>query len=46
MGRQNGKVCRNTFQLTNETSVPVFYRGNKIWARIWVRMNSIISAQE
>jgi len=27
------------FSLRNETSVPVFYRSNKIWVRVWVRMN-------
>jgi len=26
-------------QLRNETSVPVFYRDNKIWVQVWVRMN-------
>jgi len=26
-------------QLRNKTSVPVFYCGNKIWVRVWVRMN-------
>ena len=25
--------------LRNETSIPVFYGGNKIWVRIRVRMN-------
>ena len=26
------------FCLRNKTSVPMFYRGNKIWVRVWVRM--------
>jgi len=25
--------------LRNKTSVPVFYRSNKIWVRVWMRMN-------
>ena len=28
----------------NTTFVPVFYRGNKIWVRVRVRMNQIASA--
>jgi len=26
-------------ELRNKTSVPVFYRGNKIWVQVWVHMS-------
>ena len=29
----------NSVDLRNKTSVSVFYRGNKIWVRVRVRMN-------
>ena len=32
------------FDSRNKTSVPVFYRGNKIWVRIRMRKNEIMSA--
>ena len=37
------RIMQHLFQvrsyLRNKTSVPVFYRGNKIWVRVWVVMN-------
>ena len=40
IGKSN-VVLKNTFTLylRNTTYVPVFYRGNKIWVRVRVRMN-------
>jgi len=32
------------FYLRNKTSVPVFYRSNKIWVRVWVPMYKITRA--
>ena len=29
------------YQLRNKTSVSVFYRNNKIWVQVWVRMNAL-----
>ena len=29
----------DSYRLRNKTYVPVFYRGNKIWIRVQVRMN-------
>jgi len=29
--------------LKNKKSIPVFYRGNKIWVRVPVRLNEITS---
>ena len=45
IGKSN-VVLKNTFTLylRNTTYVPVFYRGNKIWVRVRVRMNLITSA--
>ena len=37
-------VSSNHFSLRNKISVPVFYRGNKPWVRVWVCMNLITSA--
>jgi len=35
----NAWYCNSNIYLRNETSVPVFYRGNKTWVRVRVRMN-------
>ena len=38
-----GSVINEAY-LRNQTTVPVFYRGNKIWVRVLVRNNYITSA--
>ena len=40
------KHIKHVREFRNKTSVPVFYRGNKVCVRVRVRMNQITSALE